>query len=451
MAGPCRFAVVLAAGRGVRMRSSTPKLLHTICGRTLIECVLDALAEAGVSRVLAVTPDEPNGEGPLGKAFRERGAGIVAQPEPRGTGDAVARALAAAAPMGNDGPLAGPVLVVNGDLPLLRGETLSVLLEAHARSGAAATMLAGRASDPCGPQGWGRIVRGPGGEFLRVVEERDATSEERALSEVNVGPVAFDPVPVADALREVAAATRSGEVYFPAALEILKKRGLAVRAEPLAGPDEVAQVNTLAELAAASAAMRRRVLAEHLAAGVVIASPEQTYIESGVEIGSGTVILPFTTIRRGVRIGRHCEVGPNAHLRSGTVLEDRAEIGNFVETKNARVGAGSKAKHLTYLGDVEVGQGANVGAGTITANYDGQRKHRTVIEDRAFIGSGTILVAPVRVGEGGVTGAGAVVTRGRDVAAGETVVGVPAKPIRNGRGSPKPPEGPRAGAEGSVA
>ncbi|MCI0341507.1 MAG: NTP transferase domain-containing protein [Planctomycetales bacterium] len=428
MPGPCRYAVVLAAGRGVRMRSSTPKLLHTLCGRTLIECVLDALAAAGVPRIVAVTPDA---DGALAKVLRDRGATLAPQPEPRGTGDAVARALAAAAALG-EGP--GPALVVNGDLPLLRGETLAALLEAHAHSGASATMLAGRAADP---RGWGRIVRGAGGEFLRVVEERDATAEERALAEVNVGPVALDPALVAEALREVAAATGPGEVYFPAALEVLRRRGLRVRAETLAGTDEVAQVNTLEELGAAATALRRRILAQHLAAGVVIADPEQTHIEWGVEIGSGTVIHPFTTIRRGVRIGRHCEVGPNAHLRPGTVLEDRAEIGNFVEAKNTSLGAGSKAKHLTYLGDAEVGSGVNVGAGTITANYDGQRKHRTVIEDRAFIGSGTILVAPVRVGEGGVTGAGAVVTRGRDVPPGETVVGVPAKPIRNGRGKPE--------------
>jgi bifunctional UDP-N-acetylglucosamine pyrophosphorylase/glucosamine-1-phosphate N-acetyltransferase len=239
--------------------------------------------------------------------------------------------------------------------------------------------------------------------------------------------VACDGARLRAALAQVRPQGPKGEVYFPAALAAIRAAGGEIHAVPLADADEVAQVNTQAELAQVATELRFRLLAAHLEAGVTIVDPASTYIEAGVAIGAGTLIHPFSVLRRGVVVGTDCEVGPFAHLRAGADLRDTAAIGNFVEVKNSVVHRGAKAKHLTYLGDAEVGAEANVGAGTITANYDGRRKHKTVIGAGAHIGSNTVLVAPVTVGARAVTGAGAVVLQ--DVPDDATVVGVPARAL----------------------
>ena len=396
------------------MRTAKPKLLHEACGRTLVDWTWDALADAGHARVVAVCPDA---DGAVAHAFAARGATIAVQPEPLGTGDAVARGLAGL-------PDDGPVLVTNGDLPCVRGTTLAALVAAHREAGNHATLLSGHAHDPTG---WGRIQRDADGVFTGVVEEADADDEQRSISEVNVGPAVCDAARLRAALGQMRPQGPKGEIYFPAALAVIKATGGTIDAVPLADPDEVSQVNTQAELAEAATELRFRLLSEHLEAGVTVVDPASTYIEAGVTIGAGTIIHPFSVLRRGVTIGVDCEVGPFAHLRAGADLRDSAAIGNFVEVKQSVLHGGAKAKHLTYLGDAEVGAGANVGAGTITANYDGRKKHRTVIGEGARIGSNTVLVAPVRVGARAVTGAGAVVLH--DVPDGTTVVGVPARPI----------------------
>ena len=276
-------------------------------------------------------------------------------------------------------------------------------------------------------------MRGGGGGLERIVEERDASPAERAIQEVNVGVYAWSLESLREQLKALAPDNAQGEYYLTDVAAGLVRAGLAVTPVELAEASEARGVNTLAELAEARSSVQLRILEQHLAAGVAFEDPATAYVDHGVEIGEGTRILPCTVLRRGVRVGADCEVGPFTHLREGTVLADGAQVGNFTETKNARLGPLTKAKHLSYLGDVTVGERTNIGAGTIVANYDGRAKHPTTIGDRAFVGSGSILVAPAQVGDDALTGAGAVVTR-RQVPDGEVWVGVPAK--RLDRGAP---------------
>lgn len=407
--------VILAAGHGTRMKSDKPKLLHAACGRTLADWTVDAVQAVSPARIIAVVPAVNS---PVGQAFAARGCELAEQTAPKGTGDAVARGLARLE--GDD----APVLVTNADLPCLRGDTLAELVAGHLEAGNSATMLSGYTPDPTG---WGRIVRDDAGAFVTVVEEADADADQRAIAEVNVGPVVVDAVALRPALLAVEPRGPKQELYFPVALENIRAAGGTIDAVELAGADEVAQVNTQVELAEAAAELRFRLLTGHMDNGVEISDPVSTYIEAGVEIGAGTVIHPFSVLRSGVAVASNCEVGPFAHLRVGATLETGAAVGNFVEVKQSVLRPGAKAKHLTYLGDADVGAGANIGAGTITANYDGTTKSKTIIGAGAFIGSGAVLVAPVTVGANATVGAGAVVTRGRDVPDGAVVVGVPAR------------------------
>ena len=439
------IGIVLAAGRGTRMRSRTPKVLHTVGGVPLVGHAARALVEAGCSTVVFVTGFGAEAvEAAVGAELPEGVEAIFArQDPPRGTGDAVARALAVL-PRRD-----GTVLITNGDLPLLRGSTLTGLLRHHRDAGAALTVLALDLEDP---RGYGRMRVGPDGEILGVVEEQDATEAERRIRTVNGGLYAAELGDLAPALTAWCSAEEArlqeggegpAEIYFPPILGPIREAGGRVQAAPLPcdSVSELQQVNDRVELARAESLLRARLVAAHQRAGVTVVDPSQTWIECDVEIGPETTIHPGSVLRRGVRVGAECEIGPHAHLREGTVLEDDVKIGNFVEVKRSTIGRGTRAKHLTYLGNGEIGRGVNIGAGTVLANYDGERKSTTVIEDGAFIGSGTIIVAPARIGAGARTGAGAVVTRGSEVPAGETVLGVPA------RARPIAPEVAAGGAE----
>jgi bifunctional UDP-N-acetylglucosamine pyrophosphorylase/glucosamine-1-phosphate N-acetyltransferase len=264
-----------------------------------------------------------------------------------------------------------------------------------------------------------------------IREDRDCTPAEADVDEVNAGSYCFDAAALRDVLPRLADRNAQRELYLTDAVELLAAAGRGAHACLADDPEEALGVNSLTELAVAREVMQHRILVAHLERGVLIEDPASTYIEHGAEIAPEARILPFTVIRRGVRIGAHCEVGPFAHLRAGTVLHDHAEIGNFVEVKNTTVGARTTAKHLTYLGDAAIGADANIGAGTITANYDGKHKHRTELADRVFVGSGTVFVAPARAGAGASTGAGAIVTRDSDIPAGDVWVGVPARSLRS--------------------
>jgi bifunctional UDP-N-acetylglucosamine pyrophosphorylase/glucosamine-1-phosphate N-acetyltransferase len=295
------------------------------------------------------------------------------------------------------------------------------------------------------PRGFGRVKR-VRGEFAGVVEEQDASPEERALREVNLGVYAFARADLERLLPRLSNRNAQGEYYLTDVPALLLAEGARVATVELEDEREAIGVNTLEHLAEARSALQLRILSAHLAAGVAIEDPATTFVDHGVEIGAGTRILPCTVIRAGVRIGKGCEIGPFTHLRGGTVLEDGAEVGNFTEAKQAHLGSHSKAKHLAYLGDVEIGSRVNIGAGTIVANYDGKKKHRTEIGDRAFVGSGSVLIAPCKVGEGALTGGGAVVTRNSEIPPGEAWVGVPARPLVR-RAARPPGEQPGAGEE----
>ncbi|HEX7896362.1 MAG TPA: NTP transferase domain-containing protein [Planctomycetota bacterium] len=409
-------AIVLAAGKGTRMKSDRAKVLHGVLGRPVLDYVLRNLRDAGVSDIVVVVghqADEVRKAAP--------GCRFVEQTEQKGTGHAVLMAEPALA------GFAGEVFVVAGDAPLIQGRTLVRMLDEQRLNKRSATFLSACLDEPAG---YGRVVRDAAtSKFLRLVEDVDATPEEKNISEVNSGAYVFKAPELFSALKGVQPNNAKGEIYLTDVLSLLLKAGKAVDPVRSTQPAEIYGINSRRDLVAATNFLRWKILERHMDAGVTIVDPSTTFIEEDVEIGQDTVVEPFTVIRRDVKIGKGCEVGPFTQLRPGTVLEDGAEIGNFVEVKKSTIGRKSKAKHLSYLGNATLGANVNVGAGTITANYDGKNKHETVIGDGVHLGSNTVLVAPVKVGAGAKTGAGAVVVRG-EVPPGAVVAGVPARPIR---------------------
>jgi bifunctional UDP-N-acetylglucosamine pyrophosphorylase/glucosamine-1-phosphate N-acetyltransferase len=408
-------AVILAAGKGVRMKSDRPKVLHELLGRPILDFVLRNLRLAGVREIIVVVGHQAENVKAAATGCR-----FVEQKEQKGTGHAL---LCAQAELKD---FSGDLFVVAGDAPLVGVETLRRMIEDHRAGKRDATFLSACLDDP---KGYGRVVRDKeSGRFLRFVEEADATPEQRNIPECNSGGYVFRCPAIFDALREIKPDNKKGELYLTDALGLFVARGRTVEAVRSLNPAEIYGINSRRDLVAATNFIRWKVLEYHMDNGVTVIDPSTTFIEEDVTIGQDTVVQPFTILRRGVVIGKGCEVGPFAQIRSGTVVEDGAEIGNFVEVKRSRVGAHSKVKHLTYLGDATLGSRVNIGAGTITANYDGVHKHSTRIGDRVHTGSNTVLVAPVRLGADVRTGAGAVVVRG-DIPAGTVLVGVPARPI----------------------
>ncbi|MGH8984531.1 MAG: bifunctional UDP-N-acetylglucosamine diphosphorylase/glucosamine-1-phosphate N-acetyltransferase GlmU [Acidimicrobiia bacterium] len=446
-------AVVLAAGEGTRMRSETPKVLHPLCGRPMLLHVIDALVALPLERIVVVVG---HGAERVTKTLQEQMATempieFVEQRVQRGTGDAASVALTASS---FDGDAEDDLLLVPADTPLLRPETLATLAREHRAADAAATLLTA-ISDPAG---YGRVVRDEAGRVSHVVEQVDADDAELALNEWNTSIYCFRRGLLAPALRRLSPENAQGEYYLTDVVEVLRETGHVVIATPVDDPSEPVGVNDRAQLAAAEAVLRARINDRWMREGVTMTDPAHTYVDASVElepdarllpgtilegrtvVGAGAVIGPEThlvdtivgeravvrqTVAREAEIGDDVTCGPFAHLRPGSHIGARAHIGNFVETKNAEVGEGAKVPHLSYVGDAEIGEGANIGAGTITANYDGKEKHRTKVGKGARIGSNTVLVAPVEVGDGAYTGAGAVVNR--DVPPGALAKGVPAE------------------------
>jgi bifunctional UDP-N-acetylglucosamine pyrophosphorylase/glucosamine-1-phosphate N-acetyltransferase len=420
----------MAAGEGTRMRSSQPKMLHPVCGRPLVAWPILAAREAGAGRVVAIVSPERD----ISAGLPERVETVV-QPQPDGTGGALRAAL---------DPIreAETVVVLSGDHPLLSAETIAGLLSAHGQAEAAATMLTIELDDP---GAYGRVVRDADGKFERVVEGKstgDARPEELAIREVNAGAYVFDAERLAAALGEIANDNAQGEYYLTDVFSALRAAGHSVATHPADDFGATMGVNNRVELAEVETEARRRLLEAHMLAGVTVVDPGSTWIDADVsiaadariepgttlrgrtEIGAGTVVGPLTTLidtKLGERVAvphsylaecevlDDCSVGPFAYLRPGAQLEAGAKAGTFVEIKNSRLGEGAKVPHLAYVGDADVGEGANLGAGTITANYDGFRKHRTTIGRDARIGVDTMLIAPVEVGDAAYTGAGAVI------------------------------------------
>jgi bifunctional UDP-N-acetylglucosamine pyrophosphorylase/glucosamine-1-phosphate N-acetyltransferase len=428
---PAPTVLILAAGEGTRMKSDTPKVLHPICGRPMIGWPIRAAQEAGAGRIVVV-------DGPQRRLAGELpdGVELAVQEEPNGTGDAV---RSAAGQIGAE----DTVLVLYGDVPLITSEAITALAQAHEESGAAATMATMELEDPTG---YGRVIRASDGSVERVVETKtpgDATPAEEAIREVNTGIYAFAGGDLLDALGRLTSDNAQGELYLPDVLPLLRADGKLVGAHNVTDATLTLGVNSRVDLARVRAFAQARIHRAHALAGVTIVDPQSTVIDAGVEIGRDTVIEPSTFLRGATCIGARCaigplstlidtvvgdetrivhsyldgaelgsgvSVGPFAYLRPNARLHDRAKAGTFVEIKNSDVGEGTKVPHLSYIGDADIGAGSNVGAGTITANYDGANKHRTTIGSGVKVSVHTSFVAPVTVGDGAYTGAGSVIT-----------------------------------------
>ncbi|MBW3592074.1 MAG: bifunctional UDP-N-acetylglucosamine diphosphorylase/glucosamine-1-phosphate N-acetyltransferase GlmU [Actinobacteria bacterium] len=409
--------MVLAAGLGTRMKSRRPKHLHQILGRRMLDWALDAVAELDAARVVVVTSPESRGELEATLA----GAEVAVQEEPRGTADAAAAARSVL------GDWDGDILVLPGDSPLLRSTTLRALADAHVRERAAASVLAVESERDVA---YGRIVRDETGGVRRIVEERDATAEERAIRELNAGVYVFSAPDLWWALERVDDENAQGELYLTDTIGSLVSDGRRVAVETIFDIDAVQGVNTRVELAHAAAVLRDRILTEHMLAGVSVVDPATTWIEAEVRIEPDAVVHPFTVLRGRTSVGAEAEVGPHAvahdaeiraratvgpfcYLRPGTILMEDAKAGTFVEVKNATVGDRAKVPHLSYIGDADIGDDSNIGAGAITANYRAERydeKQRTVIGRNVHTGSDNVFVPPVEIGDDAWIGAGSTIT-----------------------------------------
>jgi len=416
MQGP--VAIILAAGHGKRMRSEKAKVLHEVCGRPMVRYVVEAARGAGAKSIIVVVGF---GADQVRAALAgEPDVAFATQENQLGTGDAVR----ACKPLLEG--YRGPAMVLVGDEPLIRPEPLADLLARQVTDKAAC--LLGTAIVP-DPAGFGRIVRDSANRFVRIVEQRDCTPEQAAIAEVNPSCYVFELPGLWDALEQLTTGNAQGEYYLTDAPTLLQQLRRKVVALPVLEAEDILGVNTRQHLAQAHEILQGRIVDRLMTAGVSVVDPRNTYIDGRARIGPDTVIFPFTAITGAVTIGRDCRVGPFAHLRDGTVLGDGAEVGAFVEASRSHLEAGARARHLAYLGDAHLGPGVNVGAGAVTANFDGRAKGRTEIGANAAIGANAVLVAPVRVGRDATVGAGAVVTRGHDVPDGRTVVGVPARPL----------------------
>jgi len=435
---PGLHIVLLAAGKGTRMKSAIPKVLHAACGLPLIEHVLRAAAPLSPETVVVVVGHEAE---LVTARLASRSSTTFAVQEPQlGTGHALLQAEPALSGK------CGTVVVLSGDVPLLRPETLDRLVQTHLAQRAAATVLTATVTDPTG---YGRIVR-TDGRIAAIVEDRDASPDVRAITEVNSAIYAFDLAPLFESLRGIGSANAQGEYYLPDLVRMYRERGLPVETVLLDDPTEVMGVNTRRELAYVAARLRDRKNDELMAAGVTIIDPDTTWIEPDVTVGPDTILHPGVYLQGRTTVGGACELhsnvrvvdsvidddvfvnsfclieasrvragatlGPFAHLRPQSDVGEQAHVGNFVELKKTVLGRGAKANHLAYLGDAVIGEKVNIGAGTITCNYDGVNKHQTVIGDGAFIGSDSQLIAPVTVGAGAYVAAGSSITQ--DVPAG---------------------------------
>ena len=426
-----RFAVILAAGQGTRMKSKLYKVLHSVCGKPMVLHVLEQVSSLKVEETVTIV-----GHG-AEKVQAELGSKtkFALQSEQLGTAHAVMQAEEIL------GDKQGTTFVICGDTPLIKAETMEALIKQHESQGAKATILTARIDDPTG---YGRIIRNSEGFVEKIVEHKDASEEERKVTEINTGTYCFDNAALFAALKNVSNDNVQGEYYLPDVIEILKAQGDIVTAYQTDDFEETLGVNDRIALSQAEKIMRKRINTEHMRNGVTLIDPEQTYIESGVQIGQDTIIYPGSVIKAGTKIGNDCVIGPNtevgncevgnntvirqsvaydsyigsevaigpfAHIRPQSQIEDEVKIGNFVEIKKSTFGKGSKVSHLSYIGDAEVGSDVNIGCGSITVNYDGKNKFKTIIGDNVFVGCNSNLVAPVNVGRGAYIAAGSTITK----------------------------------------
>jgi bifunctional UDP-N-acetylglucosamine pyrophosphorylase / glucosamine-1-phosphate N-acetyltransferase len=425
-----RYAVILAAGKGTRMKSKLYKVLHPVMGKPMVQHVTDQLNSLHLNKLITIV-----GHGAESVQAQLGDASVYAlQEEQLGTGHAVLQAEEFLKDKD------GVTVVLSGDTPLITGQTIQALLDHHEQQGASATVLTAKAPNPAG---YGRVIRNDAGEVLRIVEHKDANAEELLVDEINTGTYCFDNKLLFHTLHNVSNDNAQGEYYLPDVLELLKKASKLVTAYQTADFDETMGVNDRVALSEAEQIMKRRINERHMRNGVTITDPASTYISTDAVIGQDVTILPGTMILGNTVIGEDSVIGPNsevkdvtigdrtivkqsvahnseigndvtigpfAHIRPQAQLGDNVKIGNFVEVKKASIADGSKVSHLSYIGDAEVGKDVNIGCGTITVNYDGKNKHLTKIEDNAFIGCNTNLIAPVTVGKGALVAAGSTIT-----------------------------------------
>ena len=443
-------ALILAAGRGTRMKSRKVKVLHELDGRPLIDHVCRTAQLLDPKRIYVVVGYQaPEVEATVRRLLPDKLASFVTQAQQRGTGDAI---MAARDALNNSD---STLLVLSGDVPLIQAETLSSFVEHHRSSDAVCSILSVKLENPTG---YGRIVRDELDRFVKIVEQKDASADEKQIREINSGFYCFDPAKLFSALERVQPVNEQGEYYLTDVPGILLSEGHKIELFLHNDARELSGINTRAELAEFENLIRRRTIRTLMLEGVTFIDPSHAYVSAKAQIGRDCVIYPDVLIEGGTVLGEgclirsgtriansrigsnvvikdhcvivdsdilaNCSVGPFAHLRMNARLEEDSAVGNFVEVKKSRLGRGSKAMHLTYLGDAMIGENTNIGAGTVTCNFDGKSKHETVIEDNVRIGSDTMLVAPVKVGSGSVTGAGSVVTK--DVPPDSLVAGVPA-------------------------
>jgi bifunctional UDP-N-acetylglucosamine pyrophosphorylase/glucosamine-1-phosphate N-acetyltransferase len=441
-----RLAIaIMAAGKGTRLKSKRAKVLHQIGGKALLEHVIHAATQIVPPHDVYVVVGHQAGA--VQAAVAATGVKFVTQAEQRGTGHAIQTARQAVANYEH-------IVVLSGDVPLLQPETIARLRDFHLAERAAMTILT---AAPDNPHSYGRVIRSSpsSAEVVAIVEQKALTPEQESIREINSGIYAFATEPLFQLINELRTDNAHGEYYLTDMADVLVQEGKRVVAIEAADPTEVLGANTLAEMSELDASMRMTKARKLMAQGVTIYRPETTVIDSGVEVGADTIIEPFVQLLGETKIGEDCRIrsysvienstlanhvlilpgcvindshvhsraqlGPYARLRPGSEIGEEARIGNFVETKKMRIGKGSKANHLSYLGDAEIGSGVNIGAGTITCNYDGSAKYRTLIEDKVFVGSDTTLVAPIVIGEGSYIGAGSCITE--DVPADSLALG----------------------------
>jgi bifunctional UDP-N-acetylglucosamine pyrophosphorylase / glucosamine-1-phosphate N-acetyltransferase len=406
--------IILAAGKGERMKSELPKVLHPLCSRPMLNYVLDTARTLKAKKIITVVGYKHQ---EVRKVIPDS-VETVLQKDMRGTADAVKQALRVIP------EFKGDVLILYGDTPLLEKETIKKLLQHHRDQGAAVTLLTATLEKP---DGYGRIARDEYAQVCAIVEEKDANSAQKDIKEINTGIMCFNKSSLVNVMRQIKPHNKKKEYYLTDAIGLLSKKNEVVAGMKIQNADEVMGINSRVELAKANRIMQARINEEHMRKGVTLIDPQTTFIAHGCRIGQDTTIYPFTVIARDVTIGKGCSIGPCAHIRESSRIDDQVSIGNFIEVTRSHIGSFSFAKHFSYIGDSKLGKSVNIGAGTVTANFDGVNKHTTVVKDHAFVGSDTVLIAPVTVGKGAKTAAGSIVLGRHNVPDNAVVAGVPAK------------------------
>lgn len=414
------FVIVLAAGKSTRMNSCFSKVLHKIYGRCMLNYVLDTVRALNIKKTIVIT----NGSHDMKEDCKSyKNIKLVTQKRLLGTGHAVAQTRRVLSKFNGD------LLVLYGDMPLLTVHTLKRLVDKHKGSLSSCTLLTATLKNPTA---YGRIIRDSDNKIIKIVEEQDASIYEKAIEEVNVGVYCFRARDLFSVIDNLSADNKKREYYLTDVVELLAEKGYGIENIETDDFEEASGVNSRQDLAKAQEFAKNRILDKVMSRGVGIIDPKTTYIYNDVEIGQDTIIYPFTVIESNVKIGKKCKIGPFSRIRPDTNIKDEVEIGNFTEIVRSRIGEGTKIKHRTFLGDAYIGRNVNIGAGTVTANYDGKKIDKTRIGDNAFIGSGTIIIAPAMIGKKAITGAGSVITKGSKIPPSSVAFGVPAE-VRGGR------------------